>query len=135
MKIAHYMAYVMSFVFIIGETSRRGFEYFSVNATTMVEDYLCGILLLTAAIFWSKNYVKAPSLMAAAWGYATGGRFVPFFAHLEAYTQGVTFRVDHPHEDLNSVILKGVIWGICLVCLVITLRNSEIGSHRTDAVN
>ena len=55
MKIAHYMAYVMSFVFIIGETSRRGFEYFSVNATTMVEDYLCGILLLTAAIFWSNT--------------------------------------------------------------------------------
>ena len=131
MKDTHYMAYLMGIVFIVGETSRRGFEYFSVNATTMVEDYLCGLLLLFAAIAYSRKHTQAPKFIAAAWGYATGGMFVPFFAHLEAYTQGVTFRADHPHEDLNSVILKGVIWGICLVCFIITMRNSELGRGRS----
>jgi hypothetical protein len=126
MKAAHYMAYIMSFVFIFGETSRRGLGYFSINSTTMVEDYLCGILLFSAALFWTKKRKIAPKLMAAAWGYATGGMFVPFFAHLEAYLREVTFRADHPHADLNSVILKGVIWTICLVCFVITMRSNEI---------
>ena len=124
MKAAHYMAYVMSLVFILGETSRRGLGYLSVNATTMVEDYLCGVLLLSAAVLWSKRHRISEKLMVAAWGYATGGMFVPFFAHLEAYLRGVTFRADHPHAEIESVILKGVIWAICLVFLIISLRNS-----------
>ena len=40
MRIVYYMTYIMAFVFLVGETSRRGFGYFSINATTMVEDYL-----------------------------------------------------------------------------------------------
>ncbi|MFI8608112.1 hypothetical protein ACIGFL_07225 [Pseudomonas sp. NPDC077649] len=126
------MAYVLGLVFIIGETSRRGFAYFSVNITTMVEDYSAGIFLLTAALWWSKKYAKAPALMAAAWGYSAGGMLVPFFAHLEAYVRGATFRPDHLHEDLNAVIAKGIIWGICLACLVITLRNGDVGRQRAD---
>ena len=125
MKAAHIMAYVMGFIFIVGETSRRGFEYFSVNATTMVEDYLCGILLLCAALFWSMRHEIAPKLMVASWAYATGGMFVPFFAHLEAYLRGVTFRADHPHAELESVILKGIIWAICLLFLIVSLRNGK----------
>lgn len=125
MKITHIMTYVMSAVFIVGETSRRGFEYFSINATTMFEDYFCGLLLLTAAVLWSKKHTKAHMFMVAAWGYATGGMFVPFFAHLEAFIRGVTLRSDHPHGDINAVILKGVIWGICLVCFISTLRSKQ----------
>lgn len=125
MKVTHFMTYIMSVIFIIGETARRGINYFSVNATTMIEDYLCGFLLLTAAMFWSKKHSKAPKLMVAAWGYATGGMFVPFFAHLEAYFRGITFRSDHPHEDLGSVFLKGSIWAICLIFFMISLQNNR----------
>ncbi len=46
-------------------------------------------------------------------------------ADLKAYTRGVTFRTDHPHEDLNSVILKGIIWGTCLICFTVVMRSSE----------
>ena len=115
----------MAFVFIMGETARRGLSYLSVNATTMVEDYLCGALLLAAALAWLKKKSIAPKLMAVAWAYATGGMFVPFFAHLEAWFRGVTIRDDHPHADFESVILKGVIWLICLICLVVTLRSDS----------
>jgi hypothetical protein len=130
MKVTHYMAYIMSIVFIVGETSRRGFEYFSINASTMFEDYFCGILLLTAAILWSKKNPKAPKFMIAAWAYATGGMFIPFYAHLEAYLRGATFRADHPHDDLNSVILKGTIWSICLIFFFITMRSITIKSNQ-----
>ena len=132
MKIAHYMAYIMSIVFIVGETARRGIGYFSINATTMVEDYLCGVLLLSAAILWSKKHQLAPKFMIAAWAYGTGGMFVPFYAHLEAYLRQETFRIDHPHADLESVVLKGAIWGICLVFFVVTMKSKQI---KADLIN
>jgi hypothetical protein len=72
-----------------------------------------------------KRYDIAPKMMAAAWGYATGGMFVPFAAHLEAWLRDETFRPDHPHTDTASIILKGVIWAICLAYLVITLRSQN----------
>ena len=124
-KVPYYMAYVMAFVFIVGETSRRGLGYFSVNATTMIEDYLGGALFLFAALCWYKKSTIAPKLMAVAWAYATGGMFVPFFAHLEAWVRGATFRNDHPHADIEAVISKGVIWAICLTCLLLTLRSKD----------
>jgi glucose-6-phosphate-specific signal transduction histidine kinase len=126
----------MAFVFIAGETLRRGLSYLSVNATTMVEDYICGALLLSAAIFWYQQRPLAPKLMAVAWAYATGGMFVPFFAHLEAFLRDTTFRPDHPHEDVNSIVLKGVIWAICLVFLIISLRSddSEFQAAQSRAV-
>ena len=125
MKIVYYLTYVMAFVFLVGETARRGLNYFSINATTMVEDYLCGILFLVAAFSRVKKLKIAPALMIAAWAYSTGGMFVPFMAHLEASLRGATFRIDHPHEDINSVILKGVIWATCLICFIITLRSDD----------
>ena len=50
MRIVPIVTYVMAFVFIVGETSRRGFA----NATTTVEDYLSGALLLWVALSRSK---------------------------------------------------------------------------------
>jgi hypothetical protein len=125
MKMVYYLAYVMAAVFLLGETARRGLSYFSINATTMVEDYLCGILLLSAALVWRSGSTLAPKLMAAAWAYGTGGMFVPFAAHLEAWLRVETFRPDHPHTDFGSVVLKGVIWAICLVCFIISMRSDD----------
>lgn len=123
MKVVYYLTWLMVAVFLIGETARRGVGYFSINATTMIEDYLCGLLLLTAALVWRSGAIWRLTLMASAWAYATGGMFVPFAAHLEAWLRQETFRADHPHEDVNSVILKGVIWAICLVCFLVSMRS------------
>ena len=108
MQVVYYMTYVMAIVFMVGETARRGLSYFAVNATTMLEDYLCGAILLWAAWSWARRQKMAPTVMATAWGYATGGMFVPFAAHLEAWMRGVTFRPDHPHTDTASIILKAL---------------------------
>jgi hypothetical protein len=117
--------FIMSGVFILGETTRRGFSYMSINATTLFEDYVCGTFLIIAAILYLRKNVNADKFMSASWGYATGGMFVPFFAHLEAWMRVETFRADHPHEDLNGVIIKGVIFLTCLIGLVISLRNNQ----------
>lgn len=124
MRIVYVLTWLMVAVFLLGETARRGVSYVKINATTMIEDYLCGLLLLAAAIVWRAGNRYAPPLMASAWAYATGGMFVPFAAHLEAWLRQETFRPDHPHEDLNSVILKGAIWAVCLVCFAVSLINA-----------
>lgn len=125
MKIVYHLSYVIGLVFIIGETLKRGIGYFAINATTMFEDYLGGAVLLLAAWVWFKGYKVAPKLMAAAWGYSAGGLFVPFFAHLEAWLRGATFRPDHDIQDVRSIVIKGVLWAISLVCLIITLRSDD----------
>lgn len=61
--------------------------------------------------------------MAAALAYANGGMFVPFAAHLEAWLRSETFRPDHPHTDVASIILKGVIWAVCLACLIVAVKS------------
>ncbi len=117
--------YAMSAVFLLGEIARRGMEYFAVNTTTMVEDLLCGGLLFLAASMLAKGHDKARTMLVGAWGYAFGGMFVPFFAHLEAFLRGVEIRSDHPIDDVGSVILKGVIWLLCGVFFVLSLRKSS----------
>lgn len=90
----------------------------------MLEDYVAGVALLVAAILWVRNYRHATIIMTASWGYVTGGMFVPFFAHLEAWLREETIRSDHIHTDVNAVILKSVVWLICLVCFVMSLRTA-----------
>jgi hypothetical protein len=115
----------MGAMFILGETARRGIDYFSINATTMLEDYGSGILLILAAAACTAKLAHSAIYLAGAWGYAAGGMFVPFFAHLEAYLRGATFRPDHPIEDVNGIIVKGVIWGICVSLFIASLRDSS----------
>lgn len=135
MKIVYYFSYLLAAVVMVGETARRGFSYFSVNATTMVEDYLGGALLLAAALLWRKGRPNARQWMIAAWAYVTGAMFVPFFAHLEAWLRGATFRPDHLHTDIDAIFIKGVIWTICLACFVVSLgaRQSAVRLARRSA--
>tara|TARA_B100001094_G_C17702688_1_gene563489 strand:- start:123 stop:515 length:393 start_codon:yes stop_codon:yes gene_type:complete len=125
MKATQALAYAMGAMFILGETARRGIDYFSINATTMLEDYGSGILLILAAAACTAKLAHSAIYLAGAWGYAAGGMFVPFFAHLEAYLRGATFRPDHPIEDVNGIIIKGVIWGICVSLFIASLRDSS----------
>jgi hypothetical protein len=109
-------------IFLIGaETLRRGSEYWSIYATTIIEDYLAGSLLLLAAVCWTKRSVISARLMPAAWAYTLGMMSTAFIGHLEAWMRGVTIRPSHPHADLDAVVIKGIIWGISLACLLVSL--------------
>ncbi|MGC6535223.1 MAG: hypothetical protein ACON4V_06725 [Parvibaculales bacterium] len=125
MKFVFYFNFVIAFVFLVGETARRGIGYFAVNATTMLEDYVGGIVLLLAAAAWARQVKGASIIMATAWAYVAGGMFVPFFAHLEAWLRAETFRADHLHTDGNAVILKAVVWSICFTCFLVSLRRAH----------
>ena len=123
MKSIQYTTYGFGAFFLIIEIARRGVGYFSVNATTMIEDLLMGVILIAVAMVYGKNRELGTKLIIGAWAYAVGGMFVPFAAHLEAYLRGATFRPDHVHTDLNSVILKGVVWLIAIAMLYASVKN------------
>ncbi|CAH0991152.1 hypothetical protein SIN8267_01254 [Sinobacterium norvegicum] len=125
MKFVYYMTYVMILVYTLGETVRRGVDYFAINATTMLEDYSAAVFFTLAVWTWHKASPYAEKIMLLAWAYATGAMFVPFFAHLEAYLRGATFREDHIHTDVESIILKGSIWLVSVMCLYITFRSDQ----------
>ena len=129
MKGTQALAYGMGALFIVGETARRGIDYFAINATTMLEDYGSGILLLLAAAACTAKFSQSTIYLAGAWGYSAGGMFVPFFAHLEAYLRGETFRPDHPIEDVSGIMIKGVIWGVCVAAFIASLRDTSGCSH------
>lgn len=132
MRVVYFFNYVMIAVYFIGETTRRGLDYFSINATTLLEDYTGGLLLIIAAYLWHKKKNVASKWMIGAWGYSAGGMFVPFWAHFEAYVRGVSMRPDHDYTDLNAVIMKGIIWLICVGCFAITLFSKKTSGTSSD---
>lgn len=64
--------------FIVGvllpmlETMRRGFDHWSVEFTTMFEDYVAGALLLVAGAASLPGKRYASLWLVLAWGYVTG---------------------------------------------------------------
>ncbi len=123
MKSIHYVTLGFGVFFLLIENVRRGVSYFAVNATTMIEDYLMGVIFIVVALIYGKNRELGTKLIIGAWAYAVGGMFVPFAAHLEAYLRGATFRPDHIHTDVNSIILKGIVWLIAIVMLYLAVKN------------
>lgn len=121
MKTVTILTYLMGVFLIVAETMRRGFEYWSIYATTIIEDYMAGSLLLLAAVCWTKRKAIASKLMPAAWAYTMGMMSTAFIGHLEAWLRGVTIRPSHPHTDIDAVVIKGIIWGISLACFAYTL--------------
>ena len=60
------MAYAMGTIFILGETARRGIDYFAINATTMLEDYGSGVLLILAAVACTAKLAQSTICLAGA---------------------------------------------------------------------
>ena len=76
-----------------------------------------GLVMITAVLIYAKHKELGTKLIIGAWAYAVGGMFVPFVAHLEAYIRQETFRPDHIHTDVNSIVLKGTVWLIAIIML------------------
>jgi len=71
-------SYLMGTLLILGETFRRGFAYWGVHATTIIEDYISGVFLIIAAVLWIKKSPRARLVMAAAWAHMIGMMMLSF---------------------------------------------------------
>ena len=123
-------SYFMGALLILGETLRRGFAYWGVYATTIIEDYIAGSFLIIAAVLWIKKSPRSGMFMAAAWAYTIGMMTPTFFGHFEAYLRGVTRISDQPFDDVGAIVVKGLIWAIAVLGFGLTLSCSNSNKTR-----
>lgn len=103
------------------ETARRGISHWTVNFTTMFEDYLGGAVLLIGA--WAAYRAKwwGAMFLALAWGSISGLMTTSFVAQLE---QTLRQADTEPH---NSVVLlvKFLLWTTCIISLILSFRTAS----------
>ena len=120
------MRFEVSAAFVIGvmlpvlETGRRGISHWTVNFTTMFEDYLAGALLLVGgwATYRSKSW--GPVFLVWAWASFSGLMTSSFLGQLED-----TLR-QNANEPGNGLVLivKFLLWSVCVVSLVLSFRTA-----------
>jgi hypothetical protein len=70
------------------ETARRGMAYWSVNFTTMFEDYVAGIVLLVAAAGAYKRAAWAPAWLIISWSGISFMMLVSTVSQVEKQMRG-----------------------------------------------
>jgi hypothetical protein len=122
-------ALVVGALLPILETTRRGIAYWTVNITTMFEDYIAGGLLLIAAFLAIRGKPSAPLFLVAAWSYVTGMMSSSFWYQLESTIRGVDL------EPRNSAVLgfKILLWATCVISVLLSLRRVMSQSRTPSA--
>ena len=102
------------------ETARRGISHWAVDFTTMFEDYLGGALLLIGgwAAYQGKSW--STTFLVLAWASITGGMTISFVSQLEDTLRGTATEPN----NLVVVIVKFLLWGICVTALVLSFRRA-----------
>ncbi len=121
------MAFEVSAAFVLGmllpilETCRRGFNHWLVDSTTMLEDYLAGLLLLFAAVISVRGKRNAPLWLVFAWGSVTGMMSVSFLDQLEWTLRGTEL------EPQNGLVLfvKFLLLSTCILSVVLSFKHAE----------
>lgn len=100
------------------ETCRRGVSYWGVEFTTMFEDYVAGALLLTGGWASYRERRWGVAFLLLAWAYVAGLMGSSFWSQLE---ETLRQTASEPN-NLLVVIVKFLLWGTCIVSLVISFR-------------
>ena len=113
-------AFVVGALLPVLETARRGITHWTVDFTTMFEDYLGGALLLIGA--WAAYRAKSWSttFLVLAWASISGAMTISFVSQLEdTIRQTVT-------EPNNAVVVsvKFLLWVTCLTGLALSFRRA-----------
>jgi hypothetical protein len=106
------------------ETIRR-WGTFTSNPLTVIEDYVLGALLLSAAWLVGRNYRRGQCLLAGAWGVTCGLGYASFVGQLQRLRLG---EADPAPVSTEAVaVIKGVGFALAIVALVVTVLASEGG--------
>ena len=113
-------AFIMGALIPVLETIRRGFSYWTIEFTTMFEDYVAGALLLIGA--WSSYQSRRGGavILVLAWAYFAGLMSSSFWSQLEETLRQTS---TEPHNML-VVVVKFVLWATCIVSLVLATRTA-----------
>ena len=111
-------AFAIGVLLPVLETGRRGISHWTVNFTTMFEDYLAGALLLVGgwAAYRSKSW--GALFLVLAWAYFSGLMTSSFVGQLE---ETLRQTASEP-GNLMVLIVKFLLWSVCVVSLVLSFR-------------
>lgn len=113
-------AFVVGAMLPVLETCRRGIRYWSVDFTTMFEDYVAGALLLIGA--WAAYRKRSWGLifLVLAWAYFTGLMSSSFWSQLEETLRQAASEPSNP----LVLIVKFLLWATCVAALVCSFRTA-----------
>lgn len=113
-------AIVMGVLLPVLETARRGISHWTINFTTMFEDYLAGALLLIGgwAAYRSKSW--GSMFLVLAWAYFSGLMTSSFVGQLE---ETLRQAASEPN-NMFVVVVKFLLWSVCVVSLVLSFRSA-----------
>jgi hypothetical protein len=101
------------------ETARRGWDHWSVNFTTMFEDYAAGVALLTAAFAMWRGYRWALAWMIVTWSGISFSLLISTVGQLEA-----EWRINLEPHSATVLVVKGLL----LLASALALWRSVSGS-------
>ena len=113
-------AFVIGILLPVLETYRRSVSHWGVSFTTMFEDYLAGALLLIGRWAVYRAQPWGSLFLVLAWAYVTGMMGSSFWGQLELVLRGV---ITEP-ENLLVVAVKLLLWGTCVVSLILSYRRA-----------
>jgi len=121
-------AFVIGVLLPVLETGRRGISTWTVNFTTMFEDYLAGALLLVGgwAAYRSKSW--GALFLVLAWAYFSGLMTSSFVGQLE---ETLRQTASEP-GNLLVLVVKFLLWSVCVTSLVLSFRTVHKGRLATD---
>jgi hypothetical protein len=112
-------AFVIGTLLPVLETARRGISHWTINFTTMFEDYLGGALLLIGG--WAALRAKWGAVfLVLAWASIIGLMTSSFLGQLE---QTLRQTASEPN-NLLVVVVKFVLWSVSMVSLVLSFRTA-----------
>ena len=113
-------AFAIGVLLPVLETFRRGISYWSVEFTTMFEDYVAGALLLIGGWASSQRRHWGGVFLVLAWAYVAGLMGSSFWSQLEETLRQTT---DEPN-NLLVVIVKFLLWGTSVVSLILSFKRA-----------
>ena len=113
-------AFAMGVLLPLLETARRGITHWTINFTTMFEDYLAGALLLIGGWAAYRSRSWGPVFLVLAWAYFSGLMTSSFVGQLEATLR----QTASEPNNLLVVVVKFLMWSVCVVSLVLSFRTA-----------
>jgi hypothetical protein len=113
-------AFIVGALLPVLETGRRGISHWTVDFTTMFEDYLGGALLLIGAWAVARGRSWGATFLLLAWASITGLMTSSFVSQLE---DTIRQTAAEPHNAL-VVSVKFLLWATCVTALVLSFRST-----------
>ncbi|MFY9619050.1 MAG: hypothetical protein WAM70_18680 [Pyrinomonadaceae bacterium] len=114
-------AFIVGALLPVLETCRRGINHWTVEFTTMFEDYVAGALLLIGA--WASYRARSWGAMflLLAWAYFTGLMSSSFWYQLEETIR----QTSSEPNNFVVIVVKFLLWATCVTALVFSFRSAR----------